>query len=92
VLDDASLDGFKEAVWRLTGLVCISLRRPKDVGGEPLALRPPATVADVAHTVHHELASRLRGARVWGPSARFAGQRVGVMHELEDGDAVELLG
>jgi small GTP-binding protein len=88
VLDDASLDALREAVWRLTGLVRIHLRD----GGDPLALRPPVTVLDVADAIHHELAAGCRGARIWGPSARFEGQRVGPAHPLADGDAVEIIG
>ena len=87
VLDDESLERFRETVWRLTGLVRVFLQD----GGEPVALHPPVTVEDVAHTIHHELAERCTGARVWGPSARFAGQRVGRTHELADGDSVEIL-
>jgi ribosome-interacting GTPase 1 len=49
------------------------------------------TVLDVAHTIHHELAESCRGARVWGRSARFEGQRVGRDHVLEDGDTVEIV-
>ena len=86
VLDDASLDAFREAVWRLTGLVRVFLRDE-----EPVALHPPVSVLDVAHTIHHELAESCRGARVWGPSARFEGQRVGRDHLLADGDTVEIL-
>ena len=86
VLDDATLDAFRHAVWRLTGLVRIHLR-----DGEPVALRPPVTIRDVAHSIHHELGDRCRGGRVWGPSARFAGQRVGRDHELADGDTVEVV-
>ena len=87
VLDEASLDAFREAVWRLTGLVRIFLRDE-----EPVALYPPASVLDVAHTIHHELAESCRGARVWGPSARFEGLRVGRDHVLADGDTVEIVG
>lgn len=87
VLDDASLDRFREAVWALTGLVRVQLRD----GGDPVALHPPVTVEDVAHTIHHELGERCTGARVWGESARFPGQRVGRTHELRDGDSVEIL-
>jgi small GTP-binding protein len=87
VLDDASLDLLREAVWRLTGLIRVYLRD----GGDPVALHPPATVLDVARTIHHDLASAATGARVWGPSARFAGQRVGSGHQVADGDSVEVL-
>jgi small GTP-binding protein len=91
VLDDASLDAFREAVWLLTGLIRVFLRHDGETDDEPVALRPPATVADVADEIHHELAARCRGARIWGPSARFDGQRGGRTHGVEDGDAVEIL-
>jgi small GTP-binding protein len=87
VLDDFSLDRLRERIWHLTGLVRIYLRD----GGDPIALNPPATVLDVANAIHHDLGSRCTGARVWGPSARFEGQRVGRSHLLGDGDAVEIL-
>jgi small GTP-binding protein len=87
VLDDATLDHLRETIWRLTGLVRIYLRD----GEDPIALEPPATVEDVADAIHHDLGTRCTGARVWGPSARFEGQRVGRAHVLADGDTVEIL-
>jgi small GTP-binding protein len=91
VLDDASLERFRAAVWGLLGLVRVYLRHGGEVDDEPLALVPGATVEDVAHAIHHELAATFHGARVWGPSARFAGQRVGRGHAVADGDVVEVL-
>jgi small GTP-binding protein len=91
VLDDASLDRFREAVWRLTGLVRVFLRRANVVDDDPLALRPGSTVEDVAHEIHHELAATFTAARIWGPSARFDGQRVGRTHRVLDGDIVEIV-
>jgi small GTP-binding protein len=88
VLDDASLERLREELWALTGLVRVHLRDASD----PVALPPPATVLDVADTIHHELRERCTGARVWGPSARFPGQQVGREFELSDGDTVEVLG
>jgi small GTP-binding protein len=87
VLDDESLDRLREELWALTGLVRVHLQD----GGDPVALQPPATVLDVADTIHHELRERCTGARVWGPSARFPGQHVGREYELSDGDTVEVL-
>ncbi len=86
VLDDASLERLRDLLWRLTGLVRVYLRGDED----PVALHPPVTVHDVADSIHHELANRCEGALVWGPSARFPGQRVGPAHVLGDGDSVEI--
>jgi small GTP-binding protein len=91
VLDDGSLDRLREAVWELTGLLRVFLRQGHEVDEEPLALRPGATVEDVADDIHHELAESFSAARVWGPSARFDGQRVGRAHVVQDGDVVEIL-
>ncbi len=91
ILDDASLEALKEAIWRLTGLLRVYLRHQGKTEEEPLALEPGATVADVAREIHKHLAERFRGARLWGPSARFAGQVVGRAHRVQDGDTVEIL-
>jgi small GTP-binding protein len=87
VLDDASVECLRDVLWRLTGLIRVFLRGDE----EPVALRPPVTVADVADSIHHDLGTRCVGARLWGPSARFPGQRVGREHVLADGDSVEVL-
>jgi small GTP-binding protein len=93
VIDEASLDAFREATWRLTGLIRVRLRGTgaTEADPEPLALSPGSTVSDVADWVHHDLAASFAGARVWGPSARFEGQRVGREHQVQDGDVVEIL-
>lgn len=91
VLDDETLDELRDEVWRLTGLIRVFLRRPGQQDAEAFALADGATVADAADKIHHELASECRGARVWGSSARFEGQRVGREHVLADDDVVEIV-
>jgi small GTP-binding protein len=91
VLDDGSLDRLREAVWALTGLTRIYLHHNGEVAEEPMALPPPVTVQVVADAIHHELGHRCRGARLWGPSAHFEGQRVGRHRELVDGDTVDII-
>ena len=92
VLDESSLDRFRDAVWALTGLLRVRLRSNGATDPEPLALEQGATVADVADSVHHDLGATATGARIWGPSAKFDGQRVGREHAVQDGDVVEILG
>ncbi len=91
ILDEASLDAFRDAVWDLTNLIRIRLHNGGSVDPEPVAMAPGSTVTDVADWVHHDLATAFSAARVWGPSARFDGQRVGRDHEVQDGDVVEIL-
>jgi small GTP-binding protein len=91
VLDEGSLDMLRDAVWQLTGLIRVFVRRPGEEAAEPQPVHPPASVVDVAHTIHHELAELCTGARIWGPSARFEAQRVGRDHVVEDGDTIEVL-
>jgi small GTP-binding protein len=91
VLDDGSLERLRDELWRLTGLIRVFLRRPGDTETEVTALEPGATVVDAAATIHHELAETCAGARVWGVSAKFDGQRVGAAHVLADDDVVEIL-
>ena len=91
VLDDGSLERLREAIWALTGLIRVFPRRDGAVADEPFALHEGATVADLADRVHHELGALCAGALVWGPSARFDGQRVGRAHVLEDGDVIEVV-
>jgi ribosome-interacting GTPase 1 len=91
ILDEASLDALREAIWRLTGLIRVRLRVDGATAEEPIALDPGSTVADVAGWVHNELAASFSGARIRGPSARFDDQRVGRDHVVAEGDVVEIL-
>jgi ribosome-interacting GTPase 1 len=91
VLDDGSVEAFGDVVWGLTGLRTVWTRRPGSEEIDPQPIRAGETVADLAAALHGELGAECRGARVWGPSARFPGQRVGRDHALKDGDTVEIL-
>ncbi len=57
---------------------------------KPLILRRGATVLDVARSIHSMFVENFKYARIWGPSAKFPGERVGLEHEVSDGDIVEI--
>lgn len=56
----------------------------------PYVMPRGTRIRDLAARIHKDLASSLRHARVWGPSAAFPGQEVHGEHELLDGDVVEI--
>jgi len=91
VLDPDSLGGLRDSIWQLTGLIRVYLRTNGSTDDEPAALPLGATVADVAASVHSDLGASFSGARVWGPSAKFEGQKVGREHVVQDTDTVEIL-
>ena len=91
VIDEESLEAFRNATWALTGLIRVRLRTMGETDPEPLALDPGSTVEDVADWIHHDIAATFTGARIWGTSAKFEGQRVGREHQVQDGDVVEIL-
>jgi small GTP-binding protein len=91
IIDDDSLEALKSAAWGLTGLIRVYLRRGYETDEEPLALPEGASVVDAAAAIHKDLAAGFKGARIWGPSARFPGQQVGREHAVAEGDVIEVL-
>ena len=49
-----------------------------------------ATVIELAKSIHKDFAEKFKFARIWGPSAKFKGQRVGKKHVLKEGDIVSI--
>ncbi|MEW4488655.1 TGS domain-containing protein [Thalassoglobus sp. JC818] len=91
-LDSPSdVERLKIRMFESLGLIRIFTKRPGEdvVMDSPMTIPVGGTVEDLAEKVHHEIASRLKFAKVWGSSA-FDGQTVGRDHVLSDGDVVEL--
>jgi small GTP-binding protein len=86
-----NIDRLKDAIWEGLGFVRIYLKKiGKDPDmNEPLILRGSTTARTVAERIHRELARKFIYARIWGPSAKFPGQKVGLNQQLQDGDVVE---
>jgi ribosome-interacting GTPase 1 len=85
------LDDLKRVLFRELKKIRVHTKEPgqKPDTGKPFVLPEGATIEDLAAIVHHDLASRLKFARIWG-HARFGGQQVDRHHMLSDRDVVEL--
>lgn len=85
------LGGLGRLLFDLLGIMRVYTKQPnKEPDPDPLILEKGATVLDAARRIHKDLARRFRYAKVWGPSAKYPGQRVGGDHVLMDGDVVEI--
>ena len=90
ILDDASLEAFRKAVFAGLNIIRVFT---KQIGHEadfkdPIILKPGATVEAAALHLHKDFAYKLQFAKIWG-EGKFPGQRVNKTFVLEDGDIVE---
>lgn len=87
------LEHLKDRIYEELGFIRVFLKpqgEPPDLD-EPLVIRKGARVRDVCEVLHRDFVSKFRYGRVWGRSAKHEGQRVGLEHELEDGDVLTIV-
>ncbi len=86
VKDGTNLEGIKDLIWKICGVMRIYTTADE----EPLVLPVGSRVIDAARRIHSELVRGFRFAKVWGKSVKYPGQRVGKEHVLQDGDRIEI--
>jgi len=67
----------------------------KEPGGKasvdmPFIIKNDSSVIKVAKEIHSDLFENFRFARIWGPSSKYPGEKVGRTHTLKDEDIVEI--
>ncbi|OYT54663.1 MAG: GTP-binding protein [Desulfurococcales archaeon ex4484_217_2] len=78
--------------FKITEIIRVYTKQPgeDEPSPQPLILKKGSTVLDVAERVHSRLYKNFKYAKIWGPSAKYPGERVGKNHVLMDGDIVEI--
>ncbi|MHA2358179.1 MAG: GTPase [Candidatus Heimdallarchaeaceae archaeon] len=89
---EESLEELKKALFGQLGIIRVYTKKPGEKADleQPFVLAEGSTVQDVAEKIHSSFVDRFRYAKVWGPSVEFEGQKVGIDHELNDTDVIEL--
>jgi ribosome-interacting GTPase 1 len=87
------LDMVRRAIFSALDVIRVYTKPPGKPAdrSKPFTLPRGSTIDTLADSIHHELREKLRYAALWGASGKFAGQRVGREHVLEDEDVVELI-
>ena len=86
-----NLNKLGELIFKRLNIIRVYTKQPNgEPSKTPLVLPKGSTVIDVARKIHSDLAEYFMYAKVWGPSAKYPGERVGPDHVLEDGDIVEI--
>lgn len=90
---EQGLDELKESIFTHIDLIRIFLKKQGQEADlkEPLIVRKHSTVGEVCDSLHRVFRQNFRYAVVWGKSAKFPGQMVGLDHVLQDGDVLSLI-
>lgn len=85
------LEEIGKALFKALEIIRVYTKEPNGPRSEkPLVLKKGATVYDAAKAIHKSFIETFRYAKIWGPSAKYPGERVGLDHVLEDGDTLEI--
>jgi len=86
------LEKLGDLIFQMLRIIRIYPKEPsvKKPSSKPLVIEEGATVIEAAKKLHSKLYKEFRYARIWGPSAKYPGQRVGSTHVLKDGDIIEI--
>ncbi|MBU2592481.1 MAG: GTPase [Patescibacteria group bacterium] len=88
------LDRLKKEIWQSLGLIRIYLKKERTKEpdfGEPLILKKGGRIEDITAKVSSELTERRTAALIWGPGAKFPGQKVSLKHPVFDQMIVSLV-
>lgn len=80
-----------DKIWNNLDLIYVYTKSPgKERDHPPVALKKKSTVRDLTLKVHKDFFKNFDYARIWGPSAKHPGMRVGLEHILKEEDVIEL--
>jgi len=87
---DEEINDLKNKLLQSFGKIRIYTKEPgKEKSKRPIILEPDATVKEVAEKILHGFSKNVKDTKIWGPSSKFPGQKVGLTHKLKDLDVVE---
>jgi ribosome-interacting GTPase 1 len=87
---DLDLNKFKDRIWANLDVVKVFTKQPgKPKEMPPIAFPKGSIMKDLAERVHKDFIRKFRFARVWGKTAKFQGQAVGLNYVLQDDDVIE---
>ncbi len=85
-----NLNELKERIFADFNRIRVYTKEPgKNRSEKPVILDLNSTVKDIAEKILKGFSKKVMETRIWGPSSKFSGQKVGLNHVLKDMDVVE---
>ncbi|MFZ1970788.1 MAG: GTPase [Candidatus Nanoarchaeia archaeon] len=81
----------KDKIFSNFGKIRVYTKEPgREVNKErPLILENNSSIQDIAKRIIRSPQSSIKEIKIWGPSSKFSGQKVGLKHRVKDLDIVE---
>ncbi len=90
-VQNEGFEEIEEVIFSQLGRIRIYTRSAVgDTAERPIILREGSTVEDAIGVLSKKMLKFFRFARVWGSSANFAGEKVGLERTLHDGDIIQV--
>jgi ribosome-interacting GTPase 1 len=84
------LEELKEKIFSSFDKIRVYTKEPgKDASEKPMILEPNSTVEEAAEKILKGYSKKVSETKIWGPSSKFGGQKVGLKHTLKDKDIIE---
>ena len=84
------IEELKEKVFKSFNKIRVFTKEPgKQKSPNPIILEPETTIKEVAEKILKGFSEKVKETKIWGPSSKFSGQKVGLQHKLKDLDIVE---
>ena len=86
------LEKVRAAIFKQLSIIRVYTREPGEKApmGPPFTLKKGSKISDLAGFIHSEVLKKFKYAKIWGPSSKYPGEKVGLNHELLDKDLVEI--
>ncbi len=86
-----NIDLLKEAIFQKLKLIRVyTKRKGEKIDDAPLMMRSGSIIGELCDELHRDMRKLFKYGQVWGKSAKFPGQKVGIDHVLLDGDVVQV--
>jgi ribosome-interacting GTPase 1 len=86
-----NLHELKKKIFDSFEIIRIFTKEPgKEKSNKPIIMKPHSTAKNVADKIFEGLSKKVKEIKIWGPSSKFGGQKVGLSHILKDKDVIEL--
>jgi ribosome-interacting GTPase 1 len=84
------IEELKEKIFKSFNKIRIYTKEPKkEKSQKPIIMKPNSTVFKAAEKILKGFSKNIVETKIWGPSSKFPGQKIGLKHKLKDLDVIE---